>query len=150
MKKEDIIEAFNKMKGTNYNTLEKIYDDAYGFSDILDAWLKYNGIIGYTNRIRVVTDVLRSMERKMTILIRKVIVTDGMSNDRIIFVTDASDNDLKIWQKFCKMEKQNGESYDFLKILEQKHYVKRLFDSEVDPSIVAEAIGWDVQIDLND
>ncbi len=150
MKKEAIIEAFNEMKETDYNTLEEIYDDAYCSSDILDAWLKYNGIIGYTNRIRIVTDVLRSMERKMTTLIRKVTVTDGMSSDRIIFVTDSSDDDLKIWQKFCKMEKQNGESYDFLKILEQKHYVKRLFDSEVDPPIVAETIGWDVQMDWND
>lgn len=144
-----IIEAFNEMRETEYTTLEEIFDDGYTSSEILDNWLEDEGIIDYAGEIESVVDILQSMERKMRNY-RKVTVTDGMSSDRIIFVTDASDNDLKIWQKFCKMEKQNGESYDFLKILEQKHYVKRLFDSEVDPPVIAETIEWDIQMDWND
>ena len=146
---KDIIEAFNKIMETEYTTLEEIFDDGYMSSEILDNYLEYDGIIDYAGEIESVVDILQSTERKMRNY-RKVTVTDGMSNDRIIFITDASNEDLKIWQKFCKMEKQNGESYDFLKILEQKHYVKRLFDSEIDPSVIAETIGWDIQLDWND
>ena len=146
---KDIVKVFNEMREAEYNTLEEIFKDGYTSLEILNNWLKYEGIIGYTGEIKLVINILQSTERKIQ-KYRKVTVTDGMSNDRIIFVTDSSDDDLKIWQKFCKMEKQNGESYDFLKILEQKHYVKRLFDSEVDPPIIAETIEWDIQMDWND
>lgn len=48
--REKIVEAFNEMHGNrfkNFEEIRKIYD----ITEILDTWLKYEGIIGYTRDI---------------------------------------------------------------------------------------------------
>jgi len=45
-----IIEAFNETFGCNYRHIEEIKRD-YDTTEILDTWLRYEGIVGYTRDI---------------------------------------------------------------------------------------------------
>jgi len=45
-----IIEAFNETFGYNYQHIEEIKRD-YDTTEILDIWLRYEGIVGYTRDI---------------------------------------------------------------------------------------------------
>ncbi len=45
-----IIEAFNETHGKRYKSFEEIKNE-YLVTDILDTWLRYEGIIGYTRNI---------------------------------------------------------------------------------------------------
>ncbi len=47
---EEIIEAFNETHGTDYRRFEEIRCD-FPVVDILDTWLRYEGIVGYTRDI---------------------------------------------------------------------------------------------------
>lgn len=47
---EKILEAFNETHGNRYKSFEEIKSE-YPVTDILDTWLKYEGIIGYTGDI---------------------------------------------------------------------------------------------------
>ena len=57
-----LIEAFNYMNKTNYITLEEI-KQKYTEFEILDYWLMYEGIYGYTNRILKILKMIRFGER---------------------------------------------------------------------------------------
>lgn len=48
--KYNIIEAFNEEYNADYRTFEEIQRD-YSVTEILDIWLKYEGIVGYTRGI---------------------------------------------------------------------------------------------------
>lgn len=45
-----IIEAFNETYGSNFKSFEDIRRE-YDVTEILDTWLRYEGIIGYTRNI---------------------------------------------------------------------------------------------------
>lgn len=47
---EEIIEAFNETNGTDYRRFKEIRRD-FPVVDILDTWLRYEGIVGYTRNI---------------------------------------------------------------------------------------------------
>lgn len=47
---EKIIEAFNETYGSNCKSFECI-KESFTVQEILDTWLKYEGIIGYTQDI---------------------------------------------------------------------------------------------------
>ena len=47
---EQIIEAFNETQNTDYKRFEEIQRD-FSVSEILDTWLRYEGLIGYTRDI---------------------------------------------------------------------------------------------------
>ena len=48
--REKIIEAFNETYGNRYKSFEEIKSE-YEVTEILDTWLRYEGIIGYTRNI---------------------------------------------------------------------------------------------------
>ena len=47
---EKILEAFNETYGNRYKSFEEIKSE-YEVTEILDTWLRYEGIIGYTRNI---------------------------------------------------------------------------------------------------
>ena len=57
-----LLEAFNYMNETNYTTLEEI-KQKYTEYEILDCWLMYEGIHGYTNRILEILKMIHFGER---------------------------------------------------------------------------------------
>lgn len=57
-----LLEAFNYMNETNYTTLEEV-KQKYTEYEILDCWLMYEGIHGYTNRILEILKMIRFGER---------------------------------------------------------------------------------------
>ena len=57
-----LLEAFNYMNETNYTTLEEI-KQKYTEYEILDCWLMYEGIHGYTDRILEILKMIRFSER---------------------------------------------------------------------------------------
>lgn len=57
-----LFEAFNYMNETNYTTLEEI-KQKYTEFEILDCWLMYEGIHGYTNKILEILKMIRFGER---------------------------------------------------------------------------------------
>lgn len=59
---KSLLEAFNYMNETNYITLEEIKQNYTEF-EILDCWLMYEGIQGYTNRILEILKMIRFGKR---------------------------------------------------------------------------------------
>lgn len=47
---EKILEAFNETYGNRYKSFEEIKSE-YEITEILDTWLRYEGIVGYTRDI---------------------------------------------------------------------------------------------------
>lgn len=47
---EKIVEAFNETYDENYKSFEEI-ENKYEVTEILDTWLRYEGIIGYARNI---------------------------------------------------------------------------------------------------
>ena len=47
---EKILEAFNETYGNRYKSFEEIKSE-YEVTEILDIWLRYDGIVGYTRDI---------------------------------------------------------------------------------------------------
>lgn len=47
---EQILEAFNEVYNADYKVFEEIQCD-YSITEILDVWLRYEGIVGYTRNI---------------------------------------------------------------------------------------------------
>ena len=48
--REKIVEAFNETYGKRFRTFEEIRKE-YDVTEILDTWLRYEGIVGYTRNI---------------------------------------------------------------------------------------------------
>ena len=47
---EQILKAFNEVCSTDYKAFEEIQRD-YHVTEILDVWLRYEGVVGYTRDI---------------------------------------------------------------------------------------------------
>lgn len=47
---DKIVEAFNESYGCHYEDFEEIKNE-YSATEILDTWLRYEGILGYTSHI---------------------------------------------------------------------------------------------------
>ncbi len=47
---EQILDAFNEVYKADYKAFEEIQRD-YSVDEILDVWLRYEGIVGYTRDI---------------------------------------------------------------------------------------------------
>lgn len=52
-----ILEAVNEMRDEEFKTIEEV-KEVYTNKEILDSWLRYEGILGYTNKIMEVVNVL--------------------------------------------------------------------------------------------
>ena len=80
---------------------------------------------------------------------RKVLFTNGMSNDFMLIITDAPKEKIEAYcYRLNKIIDDGGhvEPFDTLKA---QYYVKELLDSEIDDREDAEIIGW-VEIHLQD
>ena len=82
--------------------------------------------------------------------LKKVKVTDGMSDDCYIFETDASGTELQEWSNNVATAMYNGDDSYFLSWLSEKHFVKLLYDSEVDNKELLETIKCDIAIDMSE
>ena len=83
-------------------------------------------------------------------ILRKVRITEGMSNDGYLFVTDATNDELQEWANEVADAMYDGDDSYFLDWLSEEHFVKLLYDSELEifGDELQEAIGWDVSIDV--
>ena len=52
-----LLEAVNEMRDEEFKTIEEA-KEVYTNKEILDSWLRYEGILGYTNKIMEVVNVL--------------------------------------------------------------------------------------------
>lgn len=81
---------------------------------------------------------------------RKVLFTNGMSNDFMLIITDAPKEKIEAYcYRLNKIIDDGGhvEPFDTLKA---QYYVKELLDSEIDDREDAEIIGWVETYDLCD
>lgn len=69
--------------------------------------------------------------------ISTVLFTSGMSDDKFVFETSANASEIEKWAYQYANGLENGEN-QFLETLKNEHYVKLLYDSEVDVSEVFE------------
>lgn len=84
-------------------------------------------------------------------ILRKVRITEGMSNDGYLFVTDATNDELQEWANEVAVAMYDGDDSNFLDWLAKEHFLKLLYDSELEHSgkDLQDAIGWDIAIDLS-
>lgn len=58
---EKLLEAFNEMNNTNYHHLSSTKDFDYSPREVLEAYLNYEGIIGYTSKILSAIDIINNI-----------------------------------------------------------------------------------------
>ena len=82
---------------------------------------------------------------------RKVLFTNGMSNDYMIIITDASKESIEKWCYHYNQEMENGENAYF-DTLKRNYSVKVLADSEIDnfDREDIDIIGYSEAYDLSD
>lgn len=51
MSEKILIECFNEMNDTNFKTIVEIQSTGYSEYEVLDSYLRYEGISGYTTNI---------------------------------------------------------------------------------------------------
>lgn len=82
---------------------------------------------------------------------RKVLFTNGMSNDGVIIITDAPKESIIAW---CYRYNQAiedgtyGKSVEMFDTLKAQYYVKVLHDSEIDDNEDIDLIGYEESYDL--
>lgn len=81
----------------------------------------------------LIREALHKLCGKISILESKriVLITAGMSSDKVLMETDAPKEAIEEWCKKCNEEMENGKN-TFLDSLQEKYYVRLLYDSEVE------------------
>lgn len=80
---------------------------------------------------------------------RKVLFTDGMSNDFLLIITDAPKTDIEKYCKWHVKQMEDGWKCETFSPLKVKYYVKELLDSEIDDKEDLELIGYDECYDFS-
>lgn len=81
---------------------------------------------------------------------RKVLLTHGMSNDFLLFITDAPKEAIEQYCRWQLLQEENGwENCETFQPLKEKYHVKELLDSVIDDSDDIELIGYDECYDLS-
>lgn len=81
---------------------------------------------------------------------RKVLFRDGMSDDFLLIITDASKADIEVYCKWHVRQIENGwKSRNIFEPLKVKYYVNELLDSEIDEAEDLELIGYDECYDFS-
>lgn len=82
---------------------------------------------------------------------RKVLFTNGMSNDYMIIITDAPKESIEEWCYNYNEEMENGKN-TYFNMLKENYYVKVLVDSEVNnfDREDIKVVGYDEAYDLSD
>lgn len=63
---------------------------------------------------------------------RLVLFTDGMSDDFLLIITDASTEAIRNYCRWHVEQMENGGHFELFYPLKTKYYVKELLDSEID------------------
>lgn len=80
---------------------------------------------------------------------RKVLITYGMSNDKMLIITDAPQKAIENWCSNYVEGLENGQN-EYFNPLKKEYYVKVLHDSEEDDNENIDIIGYDEIYDLNE
>lgn len=81
---------------------------------------------------------------------KKVLFTQGMSEDRMLIITDAPKKEIEKWCKNYNREQENGKN-TYFDGLKKNFFVKVVYDSGEDfQEDVIDAIGYEEYYDLND
>lgn len=81
--------------------------------------------------------------------LKKVGVTDGMSNDCYIFETNAPDVELEKWADKVAEAMYNGDNSFFINWLSENYFVKLLYDSEIHRKELRETFKCDICFDMS-
>lgn len=54
---QQLLEAVNEMNNENFNSFDEA-KRVYSSTEILDSWLRYEGIYGYTDKIKTIFQTL--------------------------------------------------------------------------------------------
>ena len=83
---------------------------------------------------------------------RKILFTNGMSNDCMLIITDAPVSAIKKWCYRYNHAIENGEKYELFDTLKTRYFVKELIDSEIDEDALelARIIGYDEEYELSE
>lgn len=81
----------------------------------------------------LIREAFQKLCGKISILESKriVLITAGMSSDKVLMETDAPVGVIEEWCRKYNEEMENGEN-TFLDSLQEKYYVRLLYDSEVE------------------
>lgn len=58
---DKLLEAVNEMNYEKFTSLDEA-GNVYSNTEIMDSWLRYEGIIGYTDKIMAAFQVLRNIK----------------------------------------------------------------------------------------
>ena len=79
---------------------------------------------------------------------RKILFTDGMSNDFLLIITDAPKEDIEKYCRWHNLMMEDGGHFEPFAPLKAQHYVKELLDSEIDDLEDVDIIGFDACYDF--
>ena len=74
---------------------------------------------------------------------RKILFTDGMSNDFLLIITDAPKEAIENYCRYHNRMMEDGGHFELFGTLKTQYYVKELLDSEIDEKEDIEIIGYD-------
>ena len=81
---------------------------------------------------------------------RKILFTDGMSDDFLLIITDATKTAIEEYCRWHVEQIENGrKNCETFQPLKEKYYVKELLDSEIDEADDIEIIGYDECYDFS-
>lgn len=81
---------------------------------------------------------------------RKILFTDGMSDDFLLIITDATETAIEEYCRWHVEQMENGwKNCETFQPLKEKYYVKELLDSEIDEADDIEIIGYDECYDFS-
>lgn len=80
---------------------------------------------------------------------RKVLFTDGMSNDFLLIITDAPKEAIDNYCRYHVKGMEDGGHFELFATLKTKYYVKELLDSEIDEKEDLDIIGYDEAYDFS-
>ena len=80
---------------------------------------------------------------------RKILFTNGMSDDFLLIVTNAPKEAIEQYCRWHLLQIENGwKNCETFQPLKQKYHVKELLDSEIDEATDIEVIGFDECFDF--
>ena len=87
----------------------------------------------------LIREAIQKLCKKISVLESKriVLITAGMSSDKVLMETDAPGRVIEEWCRKYNEEMENGEN-TFLDSLKENYYVRLLYDSEIGVSEVEE------------
>lgn len=80
---------------------------------------------------------------------RKVLFTDGMSDDFLLIITDAPKEALEDYCRYHNRMMEDGGHFELFCTLKALYHVNELLDSEVDEREDLEIIGYDEAYDFS-